>query len=86
MDSKQKYYPHFGYTAPRRTKKACENPAFADENLHRIGIFAIEFHGDGASGYVCIRKCVNCGRIFNYAKGVKRTFIVSKHRADIVLS
>jgi hypothetical protein len=33
MDSNQKYYPHFGYISPKRTKKECENPAFADKIL-----------------------------------------------------
>lgn len=86
MDSKQKYYPHFGFDTPRRTKKECESPAFADKNLHRIGIFAIEFHSNGLNGYSCIYKCVNCGRKFNFRRGMKVFFIPSVKRTDIKIS
>jgi len=73
MDSKQKYYPHFGYDRPRRTKKECEFPAFYDKNAHRTGIFAVEYHEEGLPGYSCIFKCVNCGREFPF-KGNKGFF------------
>lgn len=69
MDSKQKYYPEFGYVAPKKTKKECEVPAFADKNLHRVGIFAGKYLEDGLPGYICIYKCVNCGKVFK-----KQTF------------
>ena len=83
MDSNQKYCPHFGYMSPRKTKHDCENPAFVNKKLHRLGLFAIKFHGDGISGYTCIVKCVNCNKEFNYFKGEKQVFAPSKKRPDI---
>lgn len=84
MNTNQKYYPHFGYMSPRKTKYECENPAFADKKLHRIGLFAAEFHSKGLNGYSCIVKCVNCGKEFDYTEGMKRVFVPSKKKSRYI--
>jgi hypothetical protein len=37
MAKDQKYIPDFGYSSPERTRAVCNNPAFMDRKLHRIG-------------------------------------------------
>jgi len=65
MEKNQKYRPDYGYTAPKRTRKECTNPAFMDHNLHRVGYFKLpEYYSDGLPGYVAVARCVNCGRVF----------------------
>jgi hypothetical protein len=64
MAENQKYIPDFGYTAPKKTRKKCSNPAFMDHNLHRVGYFKSKFQEDCSTGYSAIAKCVNCGREF----------------------
>lgn len=66
MEKNQKYRPEYGYTAPKRTRKECNNPAFLDHNLHRVGYFKTpEHYNVGLPGYVAVAKCVNCGRLFD---------------------
>ena len=79
MESNQRYYPQFGYDAPRKTKGECTNPAFADRNLHRIGVFADNYLDDGLTGYSCIYKCVNCGKVFR-----KKTFKPSRKLVEVL--
>ena len=65
MEKDQKYTPDYGYTAPKRTRQECSNPAFMDHNLHRVGYFKKpRYYSDGLAGYVAVAKCVNCGRVF----------------------
>lgn len=64
MDTLQKYFPDFGYTAPIRTKEDCPSPAFKSHRLHRCGYFKKYYDSDGLPGWVCSVKCVNCGREF----------------------
>lgn len=64
MDTNQKYQPDFGFASPIKTKKVCSNPAFFDQNLHRVGWFATKFDGDGLPGYIIEKRCVNCGKNF----------------------
>jgi hypothetical protein len=65
MEKNQKFVPDYGYTAPKRTRKECENPAFMDKNLHRVGYFKTAYHEDAMAGYSAVAKCVNCGIEFN---------------------
>lgn len=65
MEKNQKYRPDYGYTAPKRTPQKCNNPAFMDHKLHRVGYFKIkQLLNDGLPGYVAVAKCVNCGLVF----------------------
>lgn len=82
MNINQIYFPEFGYSAPKRTKKECENPAFSDKRIHRMGIFALEYHSDGLTGYSVCNKCVNCGKRFKFPNGSKSMFIASKKLED----
>ena len=72
---KQKYIPEYGYCSPIKTVKKCILPAFADEQIHRIGLFRNEYIDDGDfKGYTTLKKCVNCGHTFgsgNLAVGGK---------------
>jgi hypothetical protein len=67
MDKNQKFFPDFGYEAPRKTRRECPNPAFLNHNLHRIGIFK-KYHSsdvdDGLPGWITKLMCVNCGKEF----------------------
>jgi hypothetical protein len=53
MKTNQRWWPDRGYTAPKKTRHACTNPAFADKRLHRVGLFS--------DGKLTLEKCVNCG-------------------------
>jgi hypothetical protein len=46
--------PDFGWHSPKRTKKECANPDFADHKLHRVAIMKDEHWG--AKGIVRIIK------------------------------
>lgn len=61
----QIFVPNFGYNGPLRTRGECQNPAFADHKLHRVGRFATMYLLDALPGYVIVKKCVNCGREFD---------------------
>lgn len=65
FETKQIHFPDKGYDAPKRTASKCANPAFADENLHRVGIFLGDYDDDGLPGYHLGKKCVNCGLQFD---------------------
>lgn len=66
LEKNQVYYPDYGYTAPKRTKSKCKNPAFMDTHYHRCGYFRKpEYYSDGLPGYVAVAKCVNCGMVFD---------------------
>ena len=63
--------PDFGYTEPVRTKTPCTDPAFADNHLHRVGIFKVEHWGakgdrdeNGLPGWTTQKICMQCGRKF----------------------
>ena len=65
MSKNQRYMPDYGYTAPKRTRTECKNPAFMDRHYHRVGYFRKPpYYSDGLPGYVGVAKCVNCGHEF----------------------
>lgn len=56
--------PDFGYISPKRTKKECSNPEFADKHFHRVGLFKKEYLPDEMTGWVSEARCVSCGKVF----------------------
>jgi hypothetical protein len=67
MAKGQKYVPDFGYSSPRRTRAVCNNPAFMDHKLHRVGWFKVRYDTDGLPGWLVEKRCVNCGLAFDSA-------------------
>lgn len=61
----------FGFASPKRTKKKCISPTFADHHLHRIA-YMKDYHvgskGDieenGLEGWVSKMICTSCNREF----------------------
>lgn len=61
----------FGFALPKRTKRKCVNPTFADNYLHRIA-YMKDYHvgskGDieenGLKGWVAKKICTSCNREF----------------------
>jgi hypothetical protein len=61
----------YGFGEPIKTKKECNNPEFANHNLHRVAImkdYHIGSKGDidegGLPGFVSKKVCVGCGMEF----------------------
>jgi hypothetical protein len=80
LDKNQKYFPNLGYDAPKKTRKPCPLPAFADPNLHRVGMFLIsEIIDNGLPGWNAEQRCVNCGKLI-------RKWFVDKVTADKAIS
>lgn len=70
----------FGFNSPHKSRKICENPAFANNKLHRIAIMKDEHAGSigdrdegGIPGWIVKFVCTGCDQVFG-----RGAFIVDK--------